>query len=120
MTAKSHSSKKPAYIFKLPLNEKTGGMLLIILGIIIISSLILVGEKNVFKLVAQYKEYNNFSKRCIELTEKNKQLELEIEDLKNNAKKVEKIARRELGLVLPNEIVYRFVSPVEKVSQQKQ
>ncbi len=63
------------------------------------------GALEYYHLKKEIKTANNENQ---ELREKNLQLRKEIEKLKNNSDYLEKVARKELGLVKKNEIVFTF------------
>ena len=63
-----------------------------------------------------YMEVRKYNRRIAELDEEiksleqtNKDLQLEIEALKNNPFYIEKVVRENLGLVKPGEIIYRII-----------
>lgn len=52
-----------------------------------------------------------------QLTDRNKVLESEVQDLKHGLKVVEEIARNELGMIKPNETYFQIIeSPLEEIS----
>lgn len=57
----------------------------------------------------QKKYLGELQKKIKETHLKNEKLALEIHHLKTDPKAIEQIARRELGLIQPGEIEYRFV-----------
>lgn len=55
------------------------------------------------------KALRQLEKRLEELRQSNKTASMEIERLKNDPNAIEQVARRDLGLIQPGEIEYRFV-----------
>lgn len=76
---------------------------------------LLAGDRSLPRLVRLAGEENRLRARLEELKQQNDQLRLQIRSLKDDPRAVAPIARSELGLVYPGEILYRFVptSPAE-------
>ena len=67
-----------------------------------------VGPHGLLDLCKMQKEKEESVILIEELKEKNKELTAEIRRLKGNPRYLESVARKELGLVRENEVVYRF------------
>ena len=62
-------------------------------------------------MISLYQEKKSLYLKIEETKACNHKLKQQIEDLKSDSQAIERIAREELGMVLPEEIVYRFVPP---------
>jgi cell division protein FtsB len=80
--------------------------LYIVLGIAVI--LFLFGNSGFRIMVRRYWEIYRLKGECEQLKKENKLLHREIYLLENNPSYIESIARKELGLVAPGEVEYRF------------
>lgn len=77
------------------------------------------GDRGLFRIYRLRNEKEQTQKRMEELTVENERLKKEIEALKSDRKYIERIARKEFGLVKKDEIIYQFPSDAEKgVSEQ--
>ena len=81
---------------------------LILLGLIV--AWLGFGERGFIHLYRMEKERQTYVERINQLEEKNQQLFEEINRLRNDQDYIESVARRELGLIKDNEILYRFNS----------
>ncbi|MDY7036845.1 MAG: septum formation initiator family protein [Thermodesulfobacteriota bacterium] len=81
---------------------------LILLGLIV--AWLGFGERGFIHLYRMEKERQTYVERINQLEEKNQQLFEEINRLRNDQDYIESVARRELGLIKDNEILYRFDS----------
>jgi len=93
--------------------------ILLALAILVMFNLLLVivfGEKGLVDLQFMKKEQARLEQKNEELTEKNSGLYREIDRLKNDPDYVEEVARKELGMVGENEIIFKMDSgkPSEK------
>jgi cell division protein FtsB len=70
------------------------------------------GDKGLLRIYELRQDKNKIDSRLAETRRENEKLKHEIVALKTDRHYVENIARREFGLVRPNEIIYRF--PQEK------
>lgn len=75
------------------------------------------GERGVLRIYRMTQEKEDIQKKAIQIKTENEQLKREIEALKSDRRYLESIARKEFGLVRPNEIIYQFTSKV--TSEQK-
>jgi len=74
----------------------------------------LFGDKGVLRLWKGYQQRQELRLKVSSLREENRRLRQEIEDLKNNRRTIEELARRKLGMVRPDELVYQFPSSAAK------
>jgi len=75
------------------------------------------GERGVLRIYRMAQEKEEIQKKAAQINKENEQLKREIEALKSDRRYLESIARKEFGLVRPNEIIYQFpskVAPVQK------
>ena len=75
------------------------------------------GERGVLRIYRMSQEKEEIQKKAAQINKENEQLKREIEALKSDRRYLESIARKEFGLVRPNEIIYQFpsnVAPVKK------
>ncbi len=68
------------------------------------------GERGVLHIHHLTQEKEDIQKRALQIKEENEQLRREIEALKSDRRYLESIARKEFGLVRPNEIIYQFAT----------
>lgn len=66
------------------------------------------GDRGVLRLLRLSSEKKEMEKRITELTAENERLKKEVEALKVDRRYLESIARKELGLVKKDEIIYLF------------
>lgn len=66
------------------------------------------GERGLLRIHEMHREKDKIEQRVAELRVENEQLRGTIDALRNDRHQLERIARKELGLVKPNEIIYRF------------
>ena len=74
------------------------------------------GERGLLRIYHLQKEKQEIQKRVEGLKGDNQKLVREIDALKNDRRYLESIARKEFGLVRPNEIIYQF--PATSNTQQ--
>lgn len=67
-----------------------------------------LGERGLLRIYEMRQEKKRIDKKVTELRAENEKLRLEIAALHNDRYHLERIARKELGLVRPNEIIYQF------------
>jgi cell division protein FtsB len=72
------------------------------------------GERGVFHLWRLYGEKLRSQERNFVLQKENEALRERVQRIRDDDLYLEKIAREELGLVRPGEIVYRFAAPDSK------
>ena len=70
------------------------------------------GDKGLLRIYELNQDKKKIDSRLIEAKQENEKLKHEIVALKTDRRYLESIARKEFGLVRPNEIIYRF--PQEK------
>ena len=92
---------------------------LAILIVLLILGVAMFGEKGVMRLVKLMRERENLSAEVKQLKEENERLNKEIQALRSDHKYLEQLARKELGMVREDEVVYQFRpkksgTPVEK------
>ncbi|HYR95874.1 MAG TPA: septum formation initiator family protein [Candidatus Binatus sp.] len=91
-----------------------GGQVLsaaLVLAIVGITASALLGEHGVAHLVRLRGERRTLGDAAFSLLEQNRRLREEIVRLRTDDVYLEGLARRQLGLVRPNELVYRFRRP---------
>ncbi len=117
--ARWHYSKQHN-VLKVPGTGRTWQGLLLGISLLVVLLMLLVGKKSLFKLLALYREQEHLSSQVEEFIVENQKLEQHIKNLQQNPGAVENIAREELGMLRPDEIIYRFVSPNQEVEKQQQ
>jgi cell division protein FtsB len=90
-----------------------GQLLSVALGLVIVLVTLsaLVGEHGVAHLVRLRGEQRELGRATFARLERNARLRTEIQRLRSDERYLEALARRQLGLVKPNETVYRFRRP---------
>ncbi|MDD5258973.1 MAG: septum formation initiator family protein [bacterium] len=83
----------------------------LVIGLVI---LVLVGNKNFWRLLKAYRERASLQLQIRKLDAENKALQKKIYNLEHNDQEIEKIAREELGMTKPGEIEYRVKKQVKK------
>ena len=76
------------------------------------------GERGVLRIYRMAQEKEEIQKKAAQIKAENEQLKREIAALKSDRRYLESIARKEFGLVRPNEIIYQFSSkttPEQKI-----
>lgn len=66
------------------------------------------GERGLLRIYEMRLEKKRIAEKVTELTTENEALKTEIAALHNDRYYLERIARKDLGLVKPNEIIYQF------------
>jgi cell division protein FtsB len=66
------------------------------------------GERGLLRIHHLTQEKKQIEERVVALQAENEQLKREIEALKSDRRYLESIARKDFGLVRPNEIIYQF------------
>jgi cell division protein FtsB len=74
------------------------------------------GERGFIHLYRMEKERQAHVERILKLEAENQKLLREIERIRTDEDYVEYVARRDLGLVKENEIIYRFVREEEEIT----
>ena len=68
------------------------------------------GDRGVLHVYKTYLQKTELEEKIGELEKTNAELRQEIDALRNDLKVIENIARRELGMVRPDELIYQFHS----------
>ena len=90
------------------------GVLIILLALITV-----VGERGVLHLWRLRGEKNRLDEQNFHLQKENEALRQRVYRIRNDNAYLEKLAREELNLVRPGEIVYRFSNPANRSGDQK-
>jgi cell division protein FtsL len=88
-----------------------GGQVLsaaLVLAILGVTASALLGEHGIMHLRRLHAERTELRRTAFALLEKNARLRQEITRLRSDDRYIEALARKQLGLVRPNEQVYRF------------
>jgi len=72
------------------------------------------GERGITHLYRMEKERQTYIAKITKLEIENQELLTEINRLKKDKNYIETVARRELGLIKDDEILYRFIKPEKK------
>lgn len=87
--------------------------------IVLLASITVVGERGVLYLWRLRGEQNRLDEQNFRLQKENEALRQRIYRIRNDNAYLEKLAREELNLVRPGEIVYRFSNPANRPANQK-
>jgi cell division protein FtsB len=74
------------------------------------------GERGLLRIYHLNKDRQELQKKADTLKTENENLRREIEALKTDRRYLESIARKDFGLVRPNEIIYRFSSSATRTT----
>ncbi|MCE1226494.1 MAG: septum formation initiator family protein [Geobacteraceae bacterium] len=66
------------------------------------------GERGLLRIYEMRQEKQRIERTVADLRTENQKLRLSIEALHSDRHQLERIARKELGLVRPNEVIYQF------------
>src|SRR5512147_67150 len=77
-------------------------------GILFILFFTIFGERGLLRIYHLKQEKQETQQRLEELKAENEKLKREIEALKTDRRYLESIARKDFGLVRPNETIYKF------------
>jgi cell division protein FtsB len=84
-------------------------LLILILSLFIALGLLtFFGEKGVLRLLHLHKELEEIKRRNLKIEEENRKLMEEVKRLESDKRYIEEIARKELGLIKEDEIIYQF------------
>lgn len=83
---------------------------LVVAGIFYLGSPLLVGDMRMAKYFSMLRTYHRISTEIKELDEENQRLRGEVKALRSDPTTIERIARKELGLVKEGELVY-YIRP---------
>jgi len=92
---------------KLPSPRRAAGILLLT-AMAVAAALAVFGHNGFMRLADLREKRDEIRQENLKLQEQNKDLRRQVEFLHHDARYLERIAREELGLVAPNEIVFRF------------
>jgi len=87
--------------------------------IVLLALITVVGERGVLHLSRLRGEKNRLDEQNFRLQKENEALRQRIYRIRNDNAYLEKLAREELNLVRPGEIVYRFSNPANRADNQK-
>ena len=106
------SLKKPAREKDLPFLRQYGGALL---GLLLFALVVhdIFGTHGYLAMRRTQQEIKKVRTHIQQLQKENVQLEEEVKDLKSDPRKIEKIARDELGLAKPGEIIIKIPPSLE-------
>jgi cell division protein FtsB len=76
--------------------------------LLVISGAAVIGDAGLLDVLKLKKERNDIARRTAELQQDNRRLSREIELLKTDNRYIAKVARRELGMIGSNEILYKI------------
>lgn len=85
-----------------------------LLLIVLLLGLALFGDKGILRAIQFARQKGDLQAELQRLEEINDTLRQEIKNLRSDRRYIEDIARRELGMVKEDELVYQFPAPVEK------
>ena len=86
--------------------------------IVLLALITVVGERGVLYLSRLRGEKNRLDEQNFRLQKENEALRQRIYRIRNDNAYLEKIAREELNVVRPGEIVYRFSNPANRADNQ--
>jgi cell division protein FtsB len=88
---------------------KSKGLSIILIGLILLVwYFALFGEKGVIKIIRLRRERDRIIADVSRMQEENKRLQEEIRRLREDSRYLESVARRDLGLIKENEILFIF------------
>ncbi|HEY1232955.1 MAG TPA: septum formation initiator family protein [Candidatus Binatia bacterium] len=87
--------------------------------IILLALITVVGERGVLHLWRLRGEKNSLDEQNFHLQKENEALRQRVYRIRNDNAYLEKLAREELNLVRPGEIVYRFSNPANRSGDHK-
>ncbi len=76
--------------------------------LLMILSFTVFGERGLLRIYEMKREMRTIKQKSVQLEQENKRLSLSIEGLRSDRGQLERIARKELGLVRRNEVIYQF------------
>lgn len=90
---------------------------LLLLAVVVLYVLAaLFGDRGIMRELQHRRTLQSLNTELDKVSGRNEELRREIDALRSNGKYVETIARRELGMVKPDEIIYQFPPSGEKAS----
>ena len=87
--------------------------------IVLLALITVVGERGVLHLWRLRGEKNRLDEQNFQLHKENEALRQRVYRIRNDNAYLEKLAREELNLVRPGEIVYRFSNPTNRSGEPK-
>ncbi len=87
-------------------------------AILFIMFFTIFGERGLLRIYRLNQEKQDINRRLEEMKVENEKLKREIEALRTDRRYLESIARRDFGLVRPNEVIYQFPSQEKGGAQQ--
>jgi len=102
---------------KLPSFWRRHAGLFLGLGLVVFLFHDLFGPRGLLTMRRQQKELSQLQQEIRRLQEENRRVAEEIEALKTDPKTVERIAREEMGLAKPNELVFRLPEEPRKPAE---
>lgn len=94
-------------------------LLLVLIALLILGILTFFGEKGILHLLRLRKEVARIKEKNIKLEEENQKLREEVKRLLSDKRYIEEIARKELGMVKEEEIIYQFDIPSQGKESSK-
>jgi cell division protein FtsB len=88
--------------------RRKGGSILLIGFILVVWYFALFGERGVIKIIRLKRERDRIISDVSRMQEENKRLQEEIRRLRKDSRYLESVARRDLGLIKENEILFIF------------
>ena len=88
--------------------KKRGILFLILVLLLILGLLTFLGDKGVLQLLRLQKELSRIKEANKGTEAENRKLREEVRRLQNEKRYIEEIARKELGMVKEDEIIYQF------------
>lgn len=87
--------------------------------VVFILSFTTFGDRGLLRIIHLKQENREIQERLQVLKSENDKLKREIEALRTDSRYLESIARRDFGLVRPNEVIYQFSQDKKDQSIQK-
>lgn len=104
--------------FRLSLPQRWPVYLIVSL-IVLLSLVTIVGERGALHLWRLYGEKNRLDEQNYRLQKENESLRQRVEKIRNDDEYLEKLAREELNMVRPGEVVYRFQNQASRSAQRR-
>lgn len=104
----SNSRKVGAEMIFASLMKRKGASILLIGCILVVWYFAFFGEKGVIKIIRLKRERDRIIADVSRMQEENKRLQEEIRRLREDPRYLESVARRDLGLIKENEILFIF------------
>jgi cell division protein FtsB len=101
------------------LNGRTGAVLFLAAMVACFTLLLIYGDSGVWRLTELKAEKQRLVEENQDLAEKNRRLLVRINRLKSDPRCIEDEARKKLGLILPNETIYRLDEEMDEFDPQR-